>query len=137
MSKVTFEMIGGAKTKITGEFGEITTTDAPKEHGGSGEHFAPTDLLAASLGSCILTMMGLFAKPMKIDLTGTKATVVKEQGDAKPGGVGLLEVHIYCPHEFDESICKKLENGAKNCPVHHSLVQDIKQTLVFHWGEEL
>lgn len=137
MSKIKLEVLEGTKTQITAQSGDTIMTDAPKEHGGSGDHMSPTDLLAASLGSCVLTIMGLYAKNIKVDLKGTKAVVIKEQGQAKPGGVGILEVHIYCPQDFEDSIKEKLEKGAKNCPIHHSLIQDIKQTIVFHWGKDL
>lgn len=135
MSKLFLEISEQTQVSISGEGVESISTDAPKEHGGSGRFFSPTDLLAASLGSCILTVMSLYAKPMKINLKGTKAVVIKDQGDAKPGHVGILEVHIYSPQNFDEVTKEKLEKGAKNCPIHHSLVDGIKQSLIFHWGE--
>ena len=42
--------------------GSVIHTDAPKDHDGEGKDFAPTDLLASSLGTCVITIMGIEAK---------------------------------------------------------------------------
>ncbi len=42
--------------------GETLRTDAPIDHAGKGENFAPTDLLATAVGTCFLTVMGITAK---------------------------------------------------------------------------
>lgn len=124
----------GFSTEIRADHtGKVIKTDAPKDHGGLGVEFSPTDLVAAALGSCILTIMGLYAKKMGINLAGTTAKVIKEQG-ATAGGIGALTVEIHCPQSFDASTKEKLEKGAKNCPVHHILGPSVTQKLTFHWG---
>ena len=52
-------------------------TDAPIDNNGKGEAFSPTDTVASALASCILTIMGIKAKDLDIDLKGTKAQVTK------------------------------------------------------------
>ena len=45
--------------------------DAPLDNNGKGEAFSPTDLLAASLGSCMLTIMGIAANTHGFSIDGT------------------------------------------------------------------
>ena len=40
----------------------MVNTDAPKDHDGEGKDFALTDLLASSLGTCVITIMGIETK---------------------------------------------------------------------------
>ena len=42
--------------------GKKIRTDAPLDHYGKGESFSPTDLLATSLGTCLLTIMAITAR---------------------------------------------------------------------------
>ena len=52
-------------------------TDAPTDNNGKGEAFSPTDLVASSLSSCILTVIGIISKRIKYDLANTKSSVKK------------------------------------------------------------
>ena len=60
-----------------GPSGSLVETDAPADNHGRGERFSPTDLLATSLGTCMMTIMGIFAERNEIDLTGTRVKVLK------------------------------------------------------------
>ncbi len=42
--------------------GEKLRIDAPVDHAGKGEDFAPTNLLVIAVGTCFLTVMGIIAK---------------------------------------------------------------------------
>ena len=42
--------------------GSVIHTDAPKDHDGERKDFALTDLLASSLGTCVITIMGIETK---------------------------------------------------------------------------
>ncbi|HUB26806.1 MAG TPA: OsmC family protein, partial [Tepidisphaeraceae bacterium] len=53
-------------------------TDAPTDNMGKGESFSPTDLVATALGTCMMTIMGIAAQRMEVDLRGSTATVTKE-----------------------------------------------------------
>ncbi len=114
--------------------GEELTTDAPVDNQGKGEYFSPTDLLAASLGSCVLTLMGIAAKQLGIDISGTRLSVEKEMKAAPARMLGRLTLNIYCPSSFDPKITGQLEKAGRGCPVHHSLHPDVLQEFHFHWG---
>ena len=58
--------------------GDVIATEPPADRGGMGEAFSPTDLVAAALGSCILTLMALFGDQNGLDLTGAQVRVSKE-----------------------------------------------------------
>ena len=51
-----------------GPSGATLETDAPKDNEGKGESFSPTDLLATALGTCMLTVMGIYARRKGWDL---------------------------------------------------------------------
>jgi len=74
--------------------GATLLTDAPKDNQGEGASFSPTDLVATALGSCMLTLMGIGAKRLEIDLSGAKATVKKEMSADAPRRIeGAAEEH--------------------------------------------
>lgn len=137
MSKMVIEYEEGCSTIIKSlETKAVVRTDVPQSYGGKGVELSPTDLFAASLGSCVLSMMGMQAKKLGISLEGVKAAVTKNQG-AVPGGIGEILVHVYCPISVEAGVQEKLEKAGKNCPIHHSIDPKIKQEVVFHWGESL
>src|ERR1700712_2698303 len=66
-------------------------TDAPTDNQGKGERFSPSDLIATALGSCMLTIMGIKARDMDVDLTATKVEVEKimKSDPRRVGGINL------------------------------------------------
>ena len=76
--------------------GTIIETDAPTDNRGKGERFSPTDLLCVSLGTCVITTMGMRAGDMGIDLNGTRLSVQKHML-ADPRRVGKVEVILDFP----------------------------------------
>jgi putative redox protein len=117
------------------ENGQEIRTDAPKDNQGKGEMFSPTDLFAASLGSCVLTVMGILAERIGVDITGTKISVTKEMASAPSRRIGKLTLVLTSPHRFDPDITQRLEKAATGCPVHHSLHPDVIQEYTFNWGQ--
>lgn len=119
---------------VHGPSGTALTTDAPKDNQGRGESFSPTDLVATALGSCILTVMGIMARTLQIDLTGTTATVEKEMANAPVRMIHKLAVKIHVPHQLSDENKLKLERAAHTCPVHRSLHPDVQKPIEFIWG---
>lgn len=114
--------------------GAILETDAPKDNNGKGESFSPTDLVATALGSCMLTIMGIAARSLNIDLSGTNVSVTKEMVTAPIRRIGKLSVNITFPMQISDENKKKLEHAALTCPVHKSLHPDIIMPIEFNWA---
>ena len=114
--------------------GTVLATDAPKDNHGKGESFSPTDLVATALGTCMLTIMGIAAQSMQIDLTGTKVVVRKEMAAKPARRIGTLAVTIDVPLSLGEAQRQKLINAAMTCPVHKSMHPDIQMPIDFRWA---
>ena len=75
----TVEYLGKLRTKAVHlESGSEIYTDAPKDNEGKGELFAPTDLVATALASCMITIMGIMAKRHGFNIQSTRAEIEKE-----------------------------------------------------------
>ncbi len=108
-------------------------TDAPIDNNGKGEAFSPTDTVATGLANCMITMMGIKARDMQVNLEGTTALVTKTMA-ADPRRISKIEVVLNFPAGIDDRSRKILENTARTCPVHYSLHPDIERVVVFNWG---
>jgi putative redox protein len=109
-------------------------TDAPVDNQGRGESFSPTDLVATALGGCMLTVMGIMARTLGLDITGATATVGKEMTTSAPRRIARLTVNIHVPHALSDENKLKLERAAHTCPVHKSLHPEIEVPIAFTWG---
>ena len=112
----------------------VIETDAPTDNQGKGERFSPSDLLATSLGSCMLTIMGIKARNMNIDLDETKLSVHKSML-SDPRRVGKIKIEFDFPSALNIDAKQKqiLENAAYTCPVAKSIHPDIEVEAVFNW----
>jgi putative redox protein len=119
---------------VHGPSGTVLTTDAPKDNQGRGESFSPTDLVATALGSCILSVMGIMARSLNLDITGSTATVEKEMATSSVRMIQQLAVKIHVPHPISVEHRQRLERAAHTCPVHKSLHPDVQMPIEFTWG---
>ena len=127
--EITYE--GNLRTKaIHLESGSSLDTDAPKDNQGLGEKFSPTDLVCASLASCMLTIMGIAMQKYNIDLKGTTASVKKTMG-TEPRMISQIDIIVNFPTSYDDKIKIILERAANNCPVHKSLSNQIEKNIKF------
>ena len=101
--------------------GSKLETDAPKDNHGLGEKFSPTDLLATSLGTCILTTMAIVADRDGVDIKGSTVDVEKHMTMEGPRKIGQLKVVLKLPKSVPEDYRKKLGHVAEACPVKRSL----------------
>ena len=131
-----------AKTKYLGDLrteiihirsGSVITTDAPVDNKGKGENFSPTDLVAAALGSCVFTIMGIAAREHNFSIDGSSCTITKIMTD-KPRKIGEIRIEFdFTGNEYSDKQKKILEHSVKTCPVALSLNESVFQnvTLLF------
>lgn len=132
-SRIIYE--GDLRTSATHLQSQTTIeTDAPVDNQGKGERFSPTDLVATALGSCMLTIMGIKARDMQIDLTGVAIDIQKHM-KADPRRIGGVDVVFHFPATLQLSDKEKtiLQNAALTCPVAKSLDPAIEQKVTFNW----
>ncbi|HYG75788.1 MAG TPA: OsmC family protein [Planctomycetota bacterium] len=116
-----------------GPSGNLISTDAPKDNQGRGESFSPTDLVGAALGTCMLTLIGIYAKRHNIEVKGATAHVTKEMVTAPIRRIGKLTLRIRLPGSVPVEQRAALENAALTCPVSKSLHADLVVDAKFEY----
>lgn len=130
-SKVVYK--GELRTEsIHLQSGSVIVTDAPKDNHGKGESFSPTDMVANSLATCMLSIMGIKANAMNVNIDGSTADVTKIM-QAEPRMITEIVVILDMQGVDDEKSRIILERAAMTCPVFLSLHPDIKKTVSFNW----
>ena len=135
-STVVYE--GNLRTVCTHlKSGTAIETDAPTDNQGRGDRFSPSDLVATALGACMMTIMGIKARDMQVDLEGVKIEVEKIM-KADPRRIGGVNLTFHFPDnlQFTEKQKTILENAAHTCPVIYSIHPDIAVNVQFNWREE-
>ena len=130
-SKVTY--LGELRTSsIHLQSGSEIITDAPTDNHGRGEAFSPTDMVANSLATCMLSFMGIKANELGVNLEGSTAGVTKTM-QADPRKIAKIEVVFNMKSDGDEKSRIILERVARACAVGLSLNPDVVQDVTFNW----
>ncbi|MCX7819661.1 MAG: OsmC family protein [Kiritimatiellae bacterium] len=133
MVPITVSYLGNLRCEAThGPSGSRIETDAPADNHGRAERFSPTDLVATALGSCMLTMLGIYARERGWDLTGSRAEVLKIMG-GPPRRITQIQVRLHMPIALAPADRRELENLARGCPVARSLHPELRTDITFHW----
>jgi len=115
--------------------GNKIITDAPLDNQGKGAAFSPTDLLSASLGSCMLTIMGIAAREHNIDIDGCTCNITKIMA-SEPRRVAEIQINFNFPGiQYSDKQKTILEKAAINCPVAKSLHPDLLQNIIFNFQD--
>jgi uncharacterized OsmC-like protein len=112
--------------------GDTFITDAPTDNNGLGAAFSPTDTVATGLASCILTIMGIKARGLEVDLLNATAEVTKHMA-SEPRRISKIEIDLSLPKIVSEKNRKILIHTANTCPVHYSLHPEIEKVITFNW----
>ena len=108
-------------------------TDAPIDNQGKGEAFSPTDLVAASLASCMLTLMDITANANGFSLGKVQAKTTKVMAAAPRRIAEIIIDFDLSPKTYTDKQKEILERAAHNCPVAKSIHPDIKQDVTFNY----
>ena len=131
-SKVTY--VGDLRTVSQHVFsGTEILSDAPLDNHGKAEAFSPTDLVANSLATCILTTMAIKAQTLGIGLSGSTAEVTKFM-HAEPRRIAKIQVTLHMKGVDDEKARTILERVGHTCPVSRSLHPDLEQDIQYQWA---
>jgi uncharacterized OsmC-like protein len=130
-SRVTY--IGDLRTtSVHLQSGTEILSDAPKDNHGKGEAFSPTDLVANSLATCMISIMGIKSRDLNVDLTGSTVEVTKIM-QAEPRKIAKIITVLNMNIAADDKTKIILERAAMTCPVMLSLHPDIEKEVTFNW----
>lgn len=107
-------------------------TDAPIDNHGLGLAFSPTDVVATALASCMITVMGIKARDMGLQMEGSLAFVRKVMY-ANPRRIGEIHIGMEVRGIADERSRKVLQQVALSCPVAKSLHPEVQQVIEFQF----
>lgn len=130
--QMTVTYTGGLRTRgLHLDSQNTLITDAPKDNQGLGEAFSPTDLMCMSLASCMLTIMGMKARSLGVEM-GNPEIQVEKKMTAAPRKVGEIVLRFEwkgLDQRLSPEVLQQLKEAALNCPVALSLDPSVKKTL--------
>jgi putative redox protein len=120
-------------TALHGPSSASLETDAPVDNQGKGEAFSPTDLLATSLASCMLTTMAIVGGREGWQIDGARARVEKHMELEPRRRVARVVVELDMPQGLSAAARERLEETARGCPVAESLHPETIVDLSMRW----
>ena len=133
MTKMRTQYLGNLRTEIEHiQSGNKIITDAPLDNNGKGEFFSPTDMFASSLGSCMLTIIGIAANTHGFSIDGTTLEIEKIMA-ANPRRVAEIKIDVHFPKgaNYTDKQKRIIEAAAKTCPVANSLHPDVIKNITY------
>jgi uncharacterized OsmC-like protein len=125
--------IHGLSCELThGPSGSRISTVPPRDNGGDGSSFSPTDLVGAALASCALSTMALVAGREGLGWGNARAEVEKRM-TPPPRRIGELVLVVHMPREVRPEHRARLEEIARTCPVARSLHPDVLVPMEFRY----
>ncbi len=122
MKTASVRYLGELRTECTHlSSGTKIITDAPLDNHGKAEAFSPTDLVATSLASCVMTIMGIYCQSHQIPFVSAEATIEKQMA-SDPRRISKIVLHLdLSGNNWDEITKKKVIAAGKACPVARTL----------------
>lgn len=132
MTHMKIKYVGNLETEC--QMKEIDVSLRTTAQPGAKDAMGPTDLFAASLASCMLSVMAIQAHKLGIELKGTFADVEKKMVVLPKMRIGKVIIRIQSPLVPPEPARVKLEQAALECPVYLSLNESVSKEVDFVWG---
>jgi putative redox protein len=133
--KISCEYLGDLRVRaVHSSSGAEIITDAPVDNQGQGRSFSPTDLAAASVATCMITIIGIQAKSIPLDLTGFKVEIEKHMTKTAPRRIEQLDIKMMMPAGIPEELHARLIRAAEACPVKQSFRDDTLINLQWFWA---
>lgn len=120
-----------AKMRCRTEFhpcGCTIHTDVPKVYGGEGHYAAPGDLLAATVASCMLSMMALTGRKHGMSTDGMTASACCEEAN---GRIQALHLEFCVPGTLTAEQKTLLQQCTENCPVGNALSDKVQKHITW------
>ena len=135
MNKIKCTYIGDLKCEAKHlQSGKLIETDAPLDHCGKGENFSPTDLLATSLGSCLLTIMAIKARSNGWELENISLDIEKIMTKNHERRIDKLIIDIYIEEDLSNEKLNFIKNASKDCPVTRNLSDSL--VIQINWQNQ-
>lgn len=136
MSKIKCSYLGDLKCEAQHhKSGNRIRTDAPLDHCGKSENFSPTDLLATSLGTCLLTIMAIKARSNGWEIENIFLNIEKIMTKNKERKIEQLIINIYIPEDLPKEKLNFLKNASKDCPVTRNLEENLDLQII--WNKQI
>ena len=133
--RMTVESAEGFKTRLRhGPSGTEISTEAPRDNGGTGGSFSPTDLVGAALASCALTTMQLVASRDGMTWGAASARIGKRM-TPPPRRIGEMLLEFTMPAGLSPEQRTRFEEVAHTCPVARSLNSELRVSMTFAYPD--
>lgn len=109
--------------------GKEFTSDVSAAMGGAGEHPSPAAMLAASVASCMLSMIGWLGQNKGFDTTGISIAAGFTE---EKGVISALHFDITVPMALTAPQQRMLEGAVKSCPVGNAIAPTVQKDI--HWN---
>jgi len=120
--RVTARHVDGDAYAITAR-GHAMLTDQPAADGGTDAAATPTELLVASLASCVAFYTGRYLVRHGLDRAGLAVTAEFALAAGRPARVGAVRLRITVPGGVPPQRVGALLAVASHCTVHNTLRQ--------------
>ena len=138
MSKIRCSYLGDLKCEAKHvRSGSLIKTDAPLDHCGKGENFSPTDLLATSLGSCLITIMAIKARSNGWELDNISLEIEKIMTKNIERKIKQLIIDIYIPESLPKEKIDFIQKASKDCPVTRNLSESLVLQINWHYENSI